>query len=289
MKNYIEYYYNIKVKEINNNNELFYIKTENDYYIFKEYFGDVNNLINIVRLIGNKSNYTNIVLNQELKPISIYNDKKYMLIKLKDYTNYDIKNHFEFIYVLKDNSIKWEWEEKIEYHYYQMSEFNNSNKKVSDLFYYYIGLFENAIALYNYANLIDDKVRNVISHKRMKYPNYSLCYYDITNTCVDVIIRDIAEYYKAKYIVDKIEKKEIIEEIKKYNLSYKEIILLYARMLYFTPFFDMFENNIKKASDEILSLESRIEEYEQVLYEINDYILTNYNISLIDWIKKGTN
>ena len=104
---------------------------------------------------------------------------------------------------------------------------------------------------------------------------------------IDSKERDISEYLKYLFL----EKKQNIEKTRKViiiaNLKDEESLLrLYARMLYPSYFFDMYERIINQYDKEekIIDIVKRIDEYECYLREIYNEINKIYGIKKIDWI-----
>ena len=82
----------------------------------------------------------------------------------------------------------------------------------------------------------------------------------------------------------------VYEYIKNAGFNYDEIILLLARFLYPTYYFDMIQDCIDNKKQEndlwecIRKYVSRVDEYEAYLKNIFEYFSQVYNIELVEWI-----
>ena len=71
------------------------------------------------------------------------------------------------------------------------------------------------------------------------------------------------------------------------NLESDELLLLFARMLYPSYYYDCYEKINNGENDEILDVYiNKIEDYELLLYNIYNKIKAKTNIPRIDWIIK---
>lgn len=299
MKNFIEYFYNIKIDRI------FY---EKNYYFFayngytyklyaltSEY--DVNFLLYINQKMLNNTLVSEIILNKNMEIISVYNENKFMLIKIFVNMNKNISLG-EILFLnnylnSKKLNVNWGqlWEKKIDY----LEELINENGKkyplIVNSFNYFVGMTENAISYYNSINIGND-INYVISHRSIKVGDTIESLYNPLNIILDYRVRDIAEYIKISFFKNN---KLIFKEIQKYlinnNLSLTEVQLLVARLLYPSFYFDMYDDiMIDNQEEKILTfILANLDNYEVYLSNVIGLIRQRYNVDEIAWLKKNHN
>lgn len=303
MKNAINFYYNLKIEKIYNNNNYYYFYYNNHLYILKSYNNDLSNINNIynlnVKLISLNIPIHQIMLNKDMSIISMIDNNYYLLYKvmIKNYNNkITIKDLNYLNNTIIDNNItnNWPdlWATRIDYLEYQVNQTGKKYPIIVESFSYFVGLTENAIS---YAkNTIIDSINNynnigVISHKNININDTLFNFYDPLNIIVDNKIRDLAEYIKNSFFQDNFEIfKELNYYFSKNYLSIYDIRLLFARILYPSFYFKLYDSIIsgQKEEKELLKVTSRINDYEQYLYEIFLYLKKFYFIPEIDWLKK---
>ena len=149
---------------------------------------------------------------------------------------------------------------------------------------------ENAISYVNNTNMKygRDAYRIVLSHRRVFYPNYKLNYLNPLSFVFDLEVRDIAEYLKAMFF-----KKDIsfcLDELSSYlkirHLSLYEYQMLYARLLYPTYYFDVYESVMNKNGDEeqLVNIIKKCDSYEEFLKKAYLEISKCAKIDKIEWI-----
>ena len=272
MRNAIKFYYDIDVERLHNikNGFLF------DKYFLKElksnidlnlynYF--INNNIYIYRMIKNRNNEF-ITLIDKKKYILLYTDKK------DDITFDSINTFFKEINI--DIKSDWAllWENKVDYYEKQILRINN--KSILEIFPYYIGLSENAIRVYKEAN--STNIRKGITHRRL---DNNLDLYSPDNIIVDYYVRDLAEYIKVSFFYDKLDLNILKKFFESVYLSSDDYIILFARLLFPSYFFDCIENN-----DDIVIYSSKINQYERLLNLLYNLFKFKGNIPNIDWLIK---
>ena len=182
------------------------------------------------------------------------------------------------------------WSEKIDYFEYQVRELSIEKDVVKNSFSYYVGMAENAISYVNNTNMKYgmDVYRIVLSHRRVFYPNYKLNYLNPLSFVFDLEVRDIAEYLKAMFF-----KKDIsfcLDELSSYlkirHLSLYEYQMLYARLLYPTYYFDVYESVMNKNGDEeeLVNIIKKCDSYEEFLKNAYLEISKYAKIDKIEWI-----
>ena len=174
MNNFIEYFYNLKIKNIIYSDKYYYFNYNG--YNYKLYIIDntinLNLIIYIDKQLLNHTLISEIIINKDGNYISSYNGINYILIKIyvndnKSISLEDINNIANILYTYKLN-INWGnlWSKKIDY----LEDLINENGKkypiITDSFNYFIGMAENAISYYNDIK-IDPNYRYVISHKKI--------------------------------------------------------------------------------------------------------------------------
>ena len=146
----------------------------------------------------------------------------------------------------------------------------------------------------SYVNKIN-KVINIsendyitLSHRRIFYPNINLNYYNPLSFIFDLEVRDIAEYLKIGFFNDEDSILDLKTFLKTKKLTSYSYHMLYARLLYPSYYFDIYESimNNDTNEDELLKIIRKVDEYElflQLAYkEINKYT----NLERIDWLIK---
>lgn len=301
MKNIIEFYYNIRIHELHNTKDKFFFDFNNRHFIFEIFDGNINNVNEIYRLnyyLSNKCNIDRIILNRYNDPLTKINDKYYILLlcsnQNEERSNITLSliSNFSNIYVGNDIKLErnnWEllWENKIDYFESQVGQNEKKYPIIRESFDYFVGLGENAIAyLVNTKRELkpnmDDK--KVISHNTLKEK-----FYDPTNIILDHKARDVAEYIKLSFFNKNYNIFKELDYYFYYN-RYSEygIRVLFARVLYPSFYFDIYDGIISEKLDEkkLNSIISRVSEYEIFLYKVYLYLSRYYDIPQIDWLKK---
>ena len=165
---------------------------------------------------------------------------------------------------------------------------------VKSSFSYYVGLSENAISYVNNAILKYGGVssgRIVLSHRRVFYPNYKLNYMNPLSFVFDLEVRDVAEYLKSMFFKKDIE--YCLDELRSYlsirKLNIYEYHMFYARLLYPSYYFDVYDSVMNKNvnEEELVKIVKRSNDYEKFLkktyLEISKYV----RLDKIDWIIEG--
>lgn len=295
MKDSIHFYYDLNVLEVLNWGPIyqFQINKDNFYFVpFKRTQNELNDLLIISRELKMKGiEAHDILFNKYGNVLTNISNQNYVLLHpLGDiYEEFDIRSILQFQEKLIINNDKrgmyhnsWAslWSSKIDYFEYQIHELGKGKTLILDTFSYYVGLGENAIS---YMNVITGKYsmssfdRISLSHKRIAYPNYKLNFLNPLNFIIDLDVRDFAEYIKSAFFAsgDALSILKELLRIKKFSIySYH---LLYARLLYPTYYFDIYEkimNNDEK-EDALIPIIEKASDYEIFLrdayYEISKY------------------
>ena len=306
MKNAIEYYYNLKPKEINNYHNYYYFYYNNYLYVLFLYNDEISKLNNIYNLATHLNNINipthQIIINNKNDIISIIDNKYYILYKIL-INNYnkqiDIKdiNYLTNIIINNNFNTNWDilWSNKIDYLEYQINQSGKKYPLIVESFSYFVGLSENAISYFKNTILDIPKSNDatgVITHKKIDINNTLFNLYDPINIVIDYKIRDIAEYIKISFFKDNF---NIFKQLNYYfshnQLSIYLVRLLFARILYPSFYFNLYDEILtnKKEETEILKITKRISDYENYLYQIYLYLFKLYQIPEVEWLKKRTN
>ena len=289
MRNVLWYYYQIRCDDIEENNGEFLISNKDGEFLFKELKIPLDVFKQVTETIYYRKipSYT-VFLNKDGEILTDFNQRKYILLKKERL----LTNNFidlTFIEVKRDtNNIGDIWSKKIDYYMIQLKEFGNNKEILINSFNYYVGMAENAIGIANRINENNNEFIYVIQHTRLKYPLSVAEYYDPSNMVIDLRIRDLSEYIKAKFFKDSISIEEVNLSIKKYDLTEFEMNMLYARLFYPTYYFDLFEDMVIDEEDEqrIFQILEKRQEYENLLASFYNFYKNIYNIFEVEWIKK---
>lgn len=294
MKNVLNYFYNIYIENIRLNGDNYHFEYNNENYILYLYNGDYKELERIydiyIQLLKRGMYSHQIILNKDNQISTVYNQKNYVLLKIKGnlgnkITINDIL-YFGNMTTGYKNEINWKilWSNKIDYFEYQISHFGKKYPFIRDSFSYYVGIVENGIILLNE----NKEVMNSISHKRILCNETFLEFYNPLNYIVDVKVRDAAEYFKNKLLVDK----NIINDIKSYlavsKLNENEVFYFFVRMFYPSFYFDCYEDIINGKIDEykIKEVVEITPYYEKLLKELYIYLKKYIQIPEIEWLNR---
>ena len=206
------------------------------------------------------------ILNLYDQYITFYNNNYYLLF----YDDNNLINRNDLInflnqkYEIVDNKIKEKWCKKVDYHEYQITQFGYKYKLLRESINYVVGLSEIGIQLLNTINFeycYSCFVHNRINNKLFDFKNPLEIIYDYR-------IRDLSEYIKYNFFY---ENKEIFNELVfNLNLTKEEYKLLFARLLFITPYYDLYEEIIdnKIEENEIKKIILKLNDYEKFLKKI---------------------
>ncbi len=308
MKDIIYYNYNIDVDIICDNKEYVEFTYKGNTYFFVffnrsiEELNDIENTCYELKNMGIKVH--DIIINKDNKLITKVNDNYYVLLKLN--TNKDNIVSFNSILKLNDklklnnrysklyrNNWPELWSKKVDYFEYQIKEIGKNKSIILDTFSYYIGLAENAISYANKGKYIlnNNEYNITLSHRRIFYPNIALNYYNPLSFIFDLDVRDIAEYLKSEFFNGEDAFLDLKNYLKVNRLSLYSYHMLYARLLYPSYYFDIYENIMNKDSKEdgIFKIIMKRKEYEIFLQNVYKEINKYASIEEILWLKKRNN
>lgn len=304
MKETLEYYYGLDIESIEELDGKYHFKIENQDYFFVFYNRGIEELEDIINvsneMVKKGINVHKILINKNNSFLTKVGEYNYILFAVsnlnEEYDIFDMVKISEKL-VLNNNKSNlyrnnWGtlWSEKIDYFEYQVRELSIEKDVVKNSFSYYIGMAENAISYVNNTNMKygGDAYRIVLSHRRVFYPNYKLNYLNPLSFVFDLEVRDIAEYLKAMFF-----KKDIsfcLDELSSYlkirHLSLYEYQMLYARLLYPTYYFDVYEGVMNKNGDEeqLVNIIKKCDSYEEFLKNAYLEISKYAKIDKIEWI-----
>ena len=299
MKNFIKFFYNMKVTNINFINNYYEFNHNNNYYrlyILNEEYNiyNYNNIYTINKELINNTLMSEIILNKDKNIITTYHNINYILLKINCNINKNITleeiDYLSKVKIVNNNKSNWGllWSKKIDYLEELISENGKKYPQVVNSFNYFIGLSENAISYYNNID-IDNNMMYYISHKVLRPTDKVYSLYNPWNIIYDYRVRDVAEYIKNSFWTDN---HNIYNELNNYlyknNLSLNEVKLLISRVLFPSFYFDLYEDIFNYNKDEKIlnNIISRIDEYEEYLNSIIIYFKRFYPIDEIEWLKK---
>ena len=287
MKNFINYYYNLNIFNIHQRGKDYYFKINEDIYSFVliKDIGEMDDIFKLNQYLNQSNNFFHkIILNNDNQIITKINGKNYVLLKLGS-----IVNDIEIDKIIEINNINvsfnklhrtnWEemWVKKLDYFEYQISQIGKKYPLIRESFNYYLGLGELAISIFN--NTKKNFLYLSLSHKRINE------LYNPLNLIIDFRIRDIAEYFKFKFFENKFDETELNLFLFNNNLTDNEKSIFFARMLFPTYYFDLYEkvisNEIKE--ENLKKIITRANEYERILHKIYIQFKPDNNLQ-IDWL-----
>lgn len=296
MKNIIEYYYNLRIDELHNKQDIYYFNINNNNFIFKPYNENIDRSYDIYKLnniLSSKFNIDNIILNKYNNPLTKVKDNFYILTLNKKESKLTLPLISNM--ALNDVNIeslernKWEilWENKIDYYETQIGENEKKYPLIRESFDYFVGLAENAISY-----LVNTKLElqpEISDKKVVSHNNIEVSLNDPSNLILDHKARDVAEYIKFSFFNNN---QNIFKELDEYfyhnYYSPYGIRILFSRILYPSFYFNTYDKIIsgKTEEKELNKIISKINNYEIYLYNIYLYLRKYYNIPSIEWLKK---
>lgn len=281
MKDILEKYYEIKIKNYSEYNEgiIFYVY-ENYYYFTKCYYDEnyINELFSFCQNL-NKSNVKlhDFVFNKNSQLIS----EGFILFKLNvlmcdidlnDLKKFSSINCNEYLkdYIFMDKF----WEDKIDYLEIQMTELSN-NKLINNSFDYFVGIAEVLIGFLK-KNFQKNNVNLCLSHKSLTTLS-TVEFYNPLNVGVDLPLKDIAAYIRIKN-----DHNLLYELLDKQN--YNDYQYLFVRMTFPFNYFYEVSNVLldNKNNKSLIKIVDGVYDYEK-------YLLTTekaFGIYIFSWIKK---
>lgn len=308
MKETLEYYYNLDIDNLEELDGKHHFKIENQDFFFVFYNRGLEELEDIIGVCNEMFlkgiNVHEVIRNRDNSFLTKVNEYNYILFKVnnlsEEYDIFDMVNISNKLVLNNNKSSLYRnnwgslWSDKIDFFEYQVRELGVEKNVVKSSFSYYVGLAENAISYVNNAILKYGGVssgRIVLSHRRVFYPNYKLNYMNPLSFVFDLEVRDVAEYLKSMFFKKDIE--YCLDELKSYlsirKLNIYEYHMFYARLLYPSYYFDVYDSVMNKNvnEEELVKIVKRSNDYEKFLkktyLEISKYV----RLDKIDWIIEG--
>ncbi len=301
MKNILEYYYHFANISLHYSDGVYYFEKEGQFYILKEIKRQMNEIMQIYQLLLRfPSFYHKIILNKDGSIVTGVDQKSYILLRILEKNKNKIsmeqflskekiivdRKAYSLLYRLNWGEL---WAQKVDYFEYQMSHIEKKYPLLSASIFYYIGLAENAISYVEDTNFREKKEMqdtSVISHIRM-YADVSITeFYDPLSIILDHPARDVAGYLKGLFFDNSYQLEEIEYFLKNLSFSKYGYRLLFARLLYPSYYFDLYEQIILglKEEKEIKRIIKQSEAYRDYLRQIYLYINKIVEIPKVDWI-----
>lgn len=307
MKQVIKHFYGFEEMNLKSDNDAYYFAYNNKLYYFVPFgrkeseIKDIINVINELKRINFLCH--DIIYNKFNKAITVNNNKSYILLNVSKKFDLEI-SIFDMINTnkrlrLSDNQKKfyknnWKslWENKIDYFEQQIRMYGKDKDGILNTFSYYIGLAETAIEYVaqvekNFYQRDNDLI--VLSHRRIFWPNYGLNYLNPISFLLDLEVRDYAEYFKSAFFKN-INIKEIKEEFSSFlkivNLGEYSYNMLFARFLFPSNYFDIFEKLMEgdAGEEELINVVNNSHEYEKFLCFIFDELSKYTRLIRVPWI-----
>lgn len=304
MENMIRFHYNLECQNFSKKQDTYHFSVDQQNFLLCPFQRSSDELEDIYQICEElkRMGYPvhTFILNRENKLISSINNNNYILLKLEEdkQKEYNILDMISFHNHLHLSTVKsklyrnlWGelWSKKIDYFEYQVHELGKEKKIILNSFTYYVGLAENAISYVNntlnkYASMTP---KITLSHKRIHFPNLSIDYFNPLTFVFDLNVRDIAEYIKSCFFVSEsdawIELKAFLS-LKNYTPFDYE--MFYARLLYPSYYFDIYEQVMDKEEEEekLLPFIKKASKYEEFLNKVYYEIIKIAPIEKIEWI-----
>ena len=281
MKEFIEYYYDLRCDDLAILNNLLYFKHLDKFYIISNFNRDEVEFEKVLNyLISNNLKFLKVVMNKKGSYISEFNGKKYVVME-SDCENEIIDFPICIGGLINENNY---WNEIWENRVVQLEKHKSELSLNKDIFYilnYYIGLIE--ICIYNYNLLIrkyGQKNGLSIQHNRIEFPIYSFSYYNPVNYLFDFEFRDFAEYLKMRFFYSDFSTDEAISVIDNYNFDNFSINMFFVRLIYPTYFLELYDmqNKNNVYSDLFYDLLKKSSQYENFILKLITAMSSKYEI-----------
>ncbi len=302
MKNIINYFYNLNITELTNKDNIYSFYDNDELYYFYIYNNNIKN-INLTKDIDDSLKKDTliheIIINKDNSIITYYNNIPYILCKINININKPITlgeiNYLSSKVIITNSKItyhSWQdlWSIKMDYLEKVINENGKKYPIIVDSFNYFVGMAENAISYYN--NLSNKEVDNnslVISHRIININDTVYAIYDPVNIIIDHKARDIAEYIKCSFFSDNTNIFKELNVYFKYNYYTKDdVVMLLARVLYPSFYFNMYEDIMINSKEEkiITNITSKLDKYELYLTRVFKYFNNFYNLPVPEWLNK---
>lgn len=281
MENILNYYYQLNIIDIKKK-DYYYLLTTDEYeqYIFNEII-DPNELKENLDYLNNTNVlYDLLILTKEGNITINYNDKEYALFKVRNNENLNI---LSFSNLITTGKLKWGtlWSNRVDYYLEQIAEVVEQ-KEIKYAMDYYISLAEIAISYFNTLSEIynENTLTFTLSHHIVTSPVDKYMFYNPSNMCFDLSVRDIAEYIKESFFNDILTNYEILSLIDKINLNESLANYLLVRLIYPSYIFKLYDIFIetKELNKKFYEYMKKSREYETLLSTIYNKLKLKYSI-----------
>lgn len=281
MENILNYYYQLNIIDIKKK-DYYYLLTTDEYeqYIFNEII-DSNELKENLDYLNNTNVlYDLLILTKEGNITINYNDKEYALFKVRNNENLNI---LSFSSLITTGKLKWGtlWSNRVDYYLEQIAEVVEQ-KEIKYAMDYYISLAEIAISYFNTLSEIynENTLTFTLSHHIVTSPIDKYMFYNPSNMCFDLSVRDIAEYIKESFFNDILTNYEILSLIDKINLNEALANYLLVRLIYPSYIFKLYDIFIetKELNKKFYEYMKKSREYETLLSTIYNKLKLKYSI-----------
>lgn len=281
MENILNYYYQLNIIDIKKK-DYYYLLTTDEYeqYIFNEII-DSNELKENLDYLNNTNVlYDLLILTKEGNITINYNDKEYALFKVRNNENLNI---LSFSNLITTGKLKWGtlWSNRVDYYLEQIAEVVEQ-KEIKYAMDYYISLAEIAISYFNTLSEIynENTLTFTLSHHIVTSPVDKYMFYNPSNMCFDLSVRDIAEYIKESFFNDVLTNYEILSLIDKINLNETLANYLLVRLIYPSYIFKLYDIFIetKELNKKFYEYMKKSREYETLLSTIYNKLKLKYSI-----------
>ena len=287
MKNIINYFYNLNITKLTNKDNIYSFYDNDELYHFYIYNNNIKNLDltkDIDDSLKKDTLIHEIIINKDNSIITYYNNIPYILCKINININKPITlgeiNYLSSKVIITNSKItyhSWQdlWSIKMDYLEKVINENGKKYPIIVDSFNYFVGMAENAISYYN--NLSNKEVDNnslVISHRIININDTVYAIYDPVNIIIDHKARDIAEYIKYSFFSNNTNIFKELNVYFKYNYYTKDdVVMLLARVLYPSFYFNMYEDIMINSKEEkiITNITSKLDKYELYLARVFKY------------------
>ena len=302
MKNIINYFYNLNITKLTNKDNIYSFYDNDELYHFYIYNNNIKNLDltkDIDDSLKKDTLIHEIIINKDNSIITYYNNIPYILCKINININKPITlgeiNYLSSKVIITNSKItyhSWQdlWSIKMDYLEKVINENGKKYPIIVDSFNYFVGMAENAISYYN--NLSNKEVDNnslVISHRIININDTVYAIYDPVNIIIDHKARDIAEYIKYSFFSDNTNIFKELNVYFKYNYYTKDdVVMLLARVLYPSFYFNMYEDIMINSKEEkiITNITSKLDKYELYLTRVFKYFNNFYNLPVPELLNK---
>lgn len=281
MENILNYYYQLNIIDIKKK-DYYYLLTTDEYeqYIFNEII-DSNELKENLDYLNNTNIlYDLLILTKEGNITINYNDKEYALFKVRNNENLNI---LSFSNLITTGKLKWGtlWSNRVDYYLEQIAEVVEQ-KEIKYAMDYYISLAEIAISYFNTLSEIynENTLTFTLSHHIVTSPVDKYMFYNPSNMCFDLSVRDIAEYIKESFFNNILTNYEILSLIDKINLNESLANYLLVRLIYPSYIFKLYDIFIetKELNKKFYEYMKKSREYETLLSTIYNKLKLKYSI-----------